>query len=78
MIITFAPQIMSLWIGDRSILRRSESVLQILAVGAFATIMPGFHSRCCTARIALTSRRNCICSIFRSTRCSCGYVFALE
>ena len=36
-IVTFAPQIMSFWIGDRSTLRSSVSVLQILAVGAFVT-----------------------------------------
>ncbi len=37
MIVTFAPQIMSLWIGRRSMLGSSVVVLQILAIGAFVT-----------------------------------------
>ena len=35
-VVTFAPQIMSLWIG-REFAARSSSVLQILAIGAFVT-----------------------------------------
>jgi O-antigen/teichoic acid export membrane protein len=37
MIVTFAPQIISLWIGRRSMLGSSVVVLQILAIGAFVT-----------------------------------------
>ena len=75
-IITFAPQIMSLWMGDRIryCVVRNRSFRSWRSEPS-SPVLPGFRSRCCTARIALTSRRNSICSIFRSTRCSCGYVF---